>query len=183
MLVSSTLLNQVALIGTEALIIARAPRVARGRGRAGVALANHLAVSVVVLTTTPEVKGGLDVGAAHLHIGGIRVGDMLRCNWAALVEGALTGSSSNNRLILNVHNLIVIERELCAVELASCGTKEAESRKLHCAKTKDPESETLRCELPGNHIGKCNTADLSCLEQIKLCLIRAHDSLELSTAR
>lgn len=89
---------------------------------------------MVVLTLTPEEEGGLDVGATHLHIRGIRVLHMLRSNWTALVEGALTGSSSNNRVILDVHNLIVVERELCAMQLASNGTKEAESRKLHCGR-------------------------------------------------
>ena len=61
-------LNLVALVVAEARIIGWAVRIASGWWHAGVALANLLAVLVVLVALVHEVGRHLDAGATHLKM-------------------------------------------------------------------------------------------------------------------
>merc|ERR1719213_941813 len=104
-------LNLVALVVAETGIVGRAVCIAGARRHAGVALAECLGVLIVALAPVHQVEGRLDVGAADLHCRGIRVGHMLRCDRAALIEGTIAGTGTEHWLILDVDFLVVVQAQ------------------------------------------------------------------------
>merc|ERR1719160_2238147 len=97
--------DQVALVGTEALVIRRAPRLATVRWAQG------LVVLVVPLAAVQQVECRLDVSAADLHGGGSCVLHMLRCKTAALAKGTIASSPTEHQLVLDVDLLVVVQAQ------------------------------------------------------------------------
>merc|ERR1719191_1769498 len=107
----SARVDLVALVGTEAPVLVRAPRLASVRGQAGVALAQGLRVLVVLRAAVHQVECRLDVGAADLHGGRSWVLHVLRCKAAALAKGTIASSPTEHRLVLNVDLLVVVQAQ------------------------------------------------------------------------
>merc|ERR1719401_2280639 len=127
-------LNDVTLVMTKALILCRAETVTCAGGHACIALANHLAVLIVALALAAQVGCQLGASATNSHIWCSRVGNMLRSEKPALIQGAFTSPITKDRLVLNVHFLIVVKfRLLGKMKSCSCHHRRKECQhESHC---------------------------------------------------
>merc|ERR1719498_321601 len=125
---SIALLNDVALVSTESWVLCRAEAVTRTRCHASVAHSDLAGMLVIILTSVAQEECGFDACTADLHLGCIHVLTQMEWQSAALVQGTLASSITQNWLILDVHLLIVIQLQLLVREFARGNHTEAQGK-------------------------------------------------------